>query len=148
MSAQQAKMEVESWPAWKRGFPGMKFSENCVPLPPAGKSFRAFKKVRGATFQNVGEEFVLELEIPEDAQRVSTPFSTKCRADKARGVRALNLDGEEVSEIEFRSLYDLDFVYRVGEVTSSPNFNIDPCKECVDGLHFYPTFEEAARFVL
>jgi hypothetical protein len=102
-------------------------------LVPQKGSFTAFKKVCGGV--------VLELLIPEDAERVSSYIGRKCRASKALVVRAIDSEKKE-----FVSMRDGSFVYRVGEVVVPDAFNGDRTIECTSGIHFFIEQGEAEAY--
>ena len=108
--------------------------------PPKGKSFRAWKKVR--------DGFILELEIPEDAERTSSLVSRKCRASRVGVVSASTLSGVAVTRDEYESLHDSNFKYRVGcvSVPRSRPYNDDIRTPCASGIHFFVKREEAAAY--
>ena len=88
--------------------------------------------------------YIVELEIPEDAKRVSAT-TRKCRCNKAKVLRILNRDRTVADIIEVRSDYDSSFVYKVGEIVSVDNFNEDRWNECSTGIHFFINFQEAVN---
>lgn len=89
-------------------------------------------------------EFVLELLIPNEALQAQAPHSQKCRVSTAFVLRAFSLvDGAETSETEFRSIYDQEFVYRVGEAVTVLDFDPNPAVECTRGIHAFNTRQEA-----
>ena len=87
----------------------------------------------------------MELEILADAKRCSAT-SSKCRCDKAKVLRILNLDRTKADVSEVQSNYDESFVYKIGEVVSVDNFCDDRWNECSAGIHFFINFEEAVRY--
>lgn len=89
--------------------------------------------------------YIVELEILADAKRCSAT-SRKCRCDKAKVLRILNLDRTNADVSEVRSNYDESFIYKVGEVVSVDDFCDDRWKECSVGIHFFINFEEAVRY--
>ena len=89
--------------------------------------------------------YIVELEILADAKRCSAT-SRKCRCDKAKVLRILNLDRTNAGVSEVRSNYDESFIYKVGEVVSVDNFCEDRWKEVSAGIHFLINFEEAVRY--
>ena len=89
--------------------------------------------------------YIVELEILADAKRCSAT-SRKCRCDKAKVLRILNLDRTKADVSEVRSNYDESFIYKVGEVVSVDNFCEDRWNECSAGIHFFINFEEAVRY--
>ena len=94
--------------------------------------FTAYKKVRDGV--------VLTLLIPADAKRTGSLVGRKCRADRAKVVSS-SVEGDT-----FRSLWDYDFIYTVGEVVTEPNYSGDTRVECTRGVHFFLTREEAEAF--
>lgn len=88
--------------------------------------------------------YIVELEIPEDAKRVSAT-TRKCRCNKAKVLRILNRDRTVADITEVRSDYDSSFVYKVGEIVSVDNFNEDRWNECSAGIHFFINFQEAVN---
>ena len=107
-------------------------------LPPLGQSFIAWKKVR--------DGFILKLEIPADSPRVSTFIGRKCRAKSAKALEVFTISGEPTEQTEFRSSYDRDFIYRIGETIEVPDFDDDIRVECTQGIHFFETWEEARKY--
>ena len=89
-------------------------------------------------------EYIVELEIPEDAKRVSAT-TRRCRCNKAKVLRILNQDRTVADITEVRSDYDSSFVYKVGEIVSVDNFNEDRWDECSTGIHFFINFQEAVN---
>ena len=89
--------------------------------------------------------YIVELEILADAKRCSAT-SRKCRCDKAKVLRILNLDRTKAGVSEVLSNYDESFIYKVGEVVSVDNFCEDRWNECSAGIHFFINFEEAVRY--
>jgi hypothetical protein len=95
-------------------------------------AFIGFKKLRNGV--------VATLQIIEDAKRLNSIGSRKCRCDKAV-VLALS------QGVEGRSQHIHDFIYRVGEtVVPREPFNNDIRKECASGIHFFITREEAEKY--
>ena len=99
--------------------------------------FIGFKKAR--------DNLIVVLEIPEDAKRLSAT-GRKCRCDKARVLEIQNLDGTKSDKIEAVSQYDEDFIYRVGEIISVPDFCEDRWSECSAGIHFFINRQEAVDY--
>ena len=98
--------------------------------------FIGFKKARG---------HIVVLEIPEDARRLSAA-GRKCRCDKAKVLQIQNLDGAESVLTEIASDRSSEFIYRVGEVVSVPDFNEDRWNECSTGIHFFINRQEAVDY--
>jgi hypothetical protein len=88
---------------------------------------------------------VVQLWIPADAKR-SSATSRKCRCDKAVVMDILNTDGSKTSHTKIESNYDRSFVYKIGQTVSVDDFNDDRWVECASGIHFFITFDEAAKY--
>ena len=99
--------------------------------------FIGFKKARN--------NLIVVLEIPEDAKRLSAT-GRKCRCDKARVLEIQNLGGTKSDKTEAVSQYDKDFIYRVGEIVSVPDFCEDRWNECSAGIHFFINRQEAVDY--
>ena len=98
--------------------------------------FIGFKKAHG---------YIVVLEIPEDARRLSAT-GRKCRCDKAKVLKIQNLDGSDSGLTEVKSDYCDDFLYKVGEVVSVPDFNENRWNECSQGIHFFINRQEAVNY--
>ena len=98
--------------------------------------FIGYKKASG---------YIVELEIPEDAKRVSAT-TRKCRCDKAKVLRILNTDRTIADITKVKSIYDSRFIYKVGEVVSVDNFDENRWNECSTGIHFFINFQEAVNY--
>lgn len=99
-------------------------------------TFIGYKKASG---------YIVELEIPEDAKRVSAT-SRKCRCDKAKVLRILHYDRTVADVTEVASSRDSSFIYKVGEMVSVDNFDEDRWNECSTGIHFFINFQEAVNY--
>ena len=104
---------------------------------PEEGAFIGFKKVTG--------NYIVKLEITEDAQR-SSATGRKCRCSKARVLSITTLDGSESGVTEVASKRDANFIYRVGETVEVPDFEPDRWKECAPGIHFFITRQEAVDY--
>ena len=109
---------------------GAKLGHRAI-VPPTGK-FTAWKKLRMGV--------IAELEVI--GPRVSPYTDRKCRCVSARVVA---LHGAAPYD-HARSIHDPDFVYRVGEIVSVPDANLDPREVCTAGIHFFLTREEAEAY--
>ena len=98
--------------------------------------FIGFKKAHG---------YIVVLEIPEDARRLSAA-GRKCRCDKAKVLKIQNLDGSDSGLTEVKSNFCDDFLYKVGEVVSVPDFNENRWNECSQGIHFFINRQEAVDY--
>jgi hypothetical protein len=99
-------------------------------VPQVG-AFVGWKKAGGS---------VVQIEIPANARRTSTPVGRKCRAEFVR-VLAIVGGADEV-----RGSHDPDTVYRVGEITRPDSYDDDWRVECTNGIHFFMTKEEAEAY--
>lgn len=100
---------------------------------PESGSFIAWKKAR---------KKIIKLEVCEDAKR-SSAFTRKCRCSAAKVLAIENVDGTDSGLTEIPSSYDVNFIYKVGEIVSVPDFDEDRKNECAPGVHFFITRQEA-----
>ena len=117
----------------------LRYAENVPFIPYACPDFGMFigyKKASG---------YIVELEIPEDAKRLSAT-TRKCRCNKAKVLRILNYDRTVADVTEVRSNYNSAFVYKVGDIVSVDNFDEDRFNECSTGIHFFINFQEAVDY--
>ena len=112
---------------------------NCPLTCPEKGSFIGFKKVRG--------NYIVELEILEDAMR-SSATGRKCRCSKAKVVSITNPDGSNAEETSAISGWDSKFIYSVGEIVEVKDFDTNRWNECAPGIHFFITRQEAIDYVL
>lgn len=103
---------------------------------PDSGSFTAWKKANG---------YIVKLLIPEDARR-SSATGRKCRCDKAVVLAIETVSGESTELNEIASNYDNEFIYRVGETITEPNFCEDRFEECAAGIHFFINRQEAEEW--
>lgn len=103
---------------------------------PEKGSFIGYKKASGC---------LIELLILEDAKR-SSATTAKCRCDKAKVL--------DIRDIETNNLincvcsdYDINFIYRVGEIIHVDNFDNDRWNECSTGIHFFINKENAINYL-
>ena len=104
---------------------------------PDSGSFTAWKKANG---------HIVKLLIPEDARR-SSATGRKCRCDKAVVLAIETVSGESTELNEIASNYDDEFIYKVGETITEPNFCEDRFEECAAGIHFFINRQEAEEWV-
>ena len=104
---------------------------------PEEGSFIGYKKSRN--------NYIVKLEILSDAKRCSGT-GRKCRCSKARVLSITNIDGTANYITSVLSNFDSDFVYKIGEIVSVPDFDEDRWNECSTGIHFFITREEAVRY--
>lgn len=102
---------------------------------PEKGSFIGYKKASGC---------LIELLILEDAKR-SSATTAKCRCDKAKVLDIENIEtGKKVNEIN--SNYDINFIYKVGEIIHVDNFDNNRWNECSTGIHFFVNKENAINY--
>ena len=104
---------------------------------PAFGSFIGYKKAYG--------DVIVELEILADAKRCSAT-SRKCRCDKAKVLRILDMNRQEIDATYVVSEFDRNFVYKVGEIVSVNDFDENRWNECSTGIHFFVNFQEAVNY--
>ena len=102
---------------------------------PEKGSFIGWKKCRG--------DLIVEIEICEDAKR-SSAATRKCRCDKAKVIAITSPDGG--AEEAAQSMYNSNFIYRVGDIVSVPDFDDNRWNECAQGIHFFITRQEAVDY--
>ena len=111
-------------------------------------AFVGFKKAKlYSSDETEAQDVIVELEILTDARR-SSATGRKCRCDKAKVLSVTTLDGVEVGADAgtVHSSYDPDFVYKVGEIVTAPNFCEDRWEECAPGIHFFINRQEAVQY--
>ena len=102
---------------------------------PEEGSFIGYKKANGC---------IVKLLILEDAKR-SSATTSKCRCNKAKVLDIENIEtGKKVNEIN--SNYDINFIYKVGEIASVDNFDNNRWNECSTGIHFFVNKENAINY--
>ena len=102
---------------------------------PEEGSFIGYKKASGC---------LIELLILEDAKR-SSATTAKCRCNKAKVLDIENIEtGKKVNEIN--SNYDINFIYKVGEIIHVDNFDNNRWNECSTGIHFFVNKENAINY--
>ena len=102
---------------------------------PEKGAYIAYKKASG---------YIVELEIPADAQR-SSATTRKCRASKAKVLSITTCEGNEGPKAVY-SAYDPSFVYQVGETVEVTYFDPDRWHECSTGIHHFITRDEAVKY--
>ena len=95
--------------------------------------------------KDLGYELLVELEIPEDAKRLSAT-GRKCRCNKAKVLSIRDLSGNILNEATAFSFYDNGFIYKVGETVSVSDFDENRWNECSTGIHFFINRQEAINF--
>lgn len=88
----------------------------------------------------------VKLLIPEDAKR-SSAAGRMCRCDKAIVLEIQNPDGTKADVDVVTSDRDEEFLYRVGETVSVPDFCDNRFLECAAGIHFFVNRQEAVEYI-
>ena len=107
---------------------------------PEKGSFIGYK----AAITERGHLCIIELLIPKDAKR-SSATSRKCRCSKAKVLSITSIDGA-VNYSLAHSVFDENFIYRVGETVEVKDFDENRWDECSTGIHFFITRGEAASY--
>lgn len=90
--------------------------------------------------------YIVELKILSDARRCSAT-GRKCRCDKAEVLsiqhfnKTIPCDKKAVA-----SDFDINFIYRVGEIVEEPAFDKNRWRECTRGIHFFINRQEAVEY--
>jgi hypothetical protein len=88
---------------------------------------------------------VIKLAIPSSAKRVSALVGRKCRCSKAIPLSCNRSVGKGV--LLGVSCWDSSFEYRQGYPVEPDHYDSDIREECLPGIHFFMTKEEARSFV-
>lgn len=91
---------------------------------------------------------LIQLEIPEDAERVGGYLNGKCRCSKAKvlSIRTIQ-DGKLIDDgIAFSMYGDNKTRYKVGEMVYPDSFDSNPYAVCSHGIHFFVSKENALRY--
>ena len=117
---------------------------NDIPLicPDTG-SFIGWKKC----YSEQSKSCIVKLEITEDALR-SSGYSRKCRASKVKVLEIQDIAGNLINTNIAHSIYDRNFIYRVGETIEVKNFDKNRFETCAPGIHFFITRKEAVDYSL
>jgi len=101
---------------------------------PETGSFVAWKKAG---------EYIVKLEIPEDAKR-SSATTSKCRASMAKVLEIQNEDGTRANKADVRS--SRGKTYKIGEIVYPDKWDNNRWNECSHGIHFFMTRQEAVEW--
>lgn len=89
-------------------------------------------------------KYIVKLLILEDSKRSSTT-TLKCRCDKAKVLDIEKIDtGEKIESTP--SDYDINFIYKVGEIVKVDNFDENRWNECSSGIHFFMNKQNAIQY--
>jgi hypothetical protein len=96
-------------------------------------------------FKKLNNSIIAYLEIPKKARR-SNAFSRKCRAEYAKVIKLVDVNGNKVKK--GYSMHNPKVVYEVGKITRPDKFDNRWYVECGGGIHFFLTEQEAKEFNL
>jgi hypothetical protein len=105
-----------------------------VILPPVGETIIGFKKLK--------HDVVIKVEVPADADRVSTWINRKCRASALRVIEVISNPNNIPTDC-MPGWRHSTFIYKLGELYFPHEFDSDERDDCRPGLHFFMTPEEA-----
>lgn len=89
-------------------------------------------------------KYIVKLLILEDSKR-SSATTLKCRCDKAKVLDIEKIDtGEKIESTP--SDYDINFIYKVGEIVKVDDFDENRWYECSSGIHFFMNKENAIQY--
>ena len=89
-------------------------------------------------------KYIVKLLIMEDSKRNSAT-TLKCRCDKAKVLDIEKIDtGEKIESTP--SDYDINFIYKVGEIVKVDNFDENRWNECASGIHFFMNKQNAIKY--
>ena len=97
---------------------------------PEKGSFRAFKAL--------SEGLVIEIEVPSSAKRTNSLIGRKCRASKIKCITGPSKKNKCLGWLPKAGVY-----YYKGAIVKADSFDDDIRVECVHGIHFFITREEA-----
>ena len=117
------------------------FNDEC----PKEGPFIGWKKC----YDNNNNLYIVKLEILTNAKRGSGT-STKCRCDKAKVLDILNImtlksESENINEVH--SMYDPNFIYKIGNIIEVKDFDDDFKNTCSKGIHFFMNKKEIINYV-
>ena len=114
-----------------------------IACPETG-SFIGYKKIYWTSEYADNREFIVKLEIPEDAKR-SSATTSKCRCSKAKVLEIRDMvSGKTVNSII--NINMLTCVYKVGKYVYPDKFDECRWNECSNGIHFFMTEDEALYY--
>lgn len=103
---------------------------------PEEGSFIGFKKSK--------EGYIIKLMITENAERTSAT-TRKCRCSEAKVIEITTVEGEKKEYAT--SIYDKNFIYKIGEFVKVENFDNNRWNECSTGIHFFITRQESIDYL-
>lgn len=89
-------------------------------------------------------KYIVKLLIMEDSKRNSAT-TLKCRCDKAKVLDIEEIDtGRKIESAS--SDYNINFVYKVGEIVKVDDFDENRWNECSSGIHFFVNKQNAIQY--
>ena len=89
-------------------------------------------------------KYIVKLLIMEDSKR-SSATTLKCRCDKAKVLDIEEIDtGRKIKSVS--SNYNINFVYKVGEIVKVDDFDENRWNECSSGIHFFVNKQNAIQY--
>lgn len=111
---------------------------------PESGSFIAWKKAGEYDAKcKMIREYIVKLEIPEDACR-SSATTEKCRASKAKVLEIQKRNGTKANKTEVKS--SRGKTYKVGKMVYPDEWDYNRWNECSNGIHFFMTRDEAVAW--
>ena len=86
--------------------------------------------------------YILQLEIPEKAKRVSSLIGRKCRAEYVKVIEIYDKHGSPITNDSIMTI-SYSQIYKRREISYPDFYNDDIRLECTNGIHFYMTRREA-----
>ena len=89
-------------------------------------------------------KYIVKLLIMEDSKR-SSATTLKCRCDKAKVLDIEEIDtGRKIESVS--SDYNINFIYKVGEIVKVDDFDENRWNECSSGIHFFVNKQNAIQY--
>jgi uncharacterized protein YjbI with pentapeptide repeats len=93
-------------------------------------------------------EFIVTLEVPNDAQRINAISSRKIRVSKAKVIKIEDLNGKEIKDknliLTGKNYKGID--YKLNETVYPNSFDNSILTECSNGIHLFLTKQEAIEW--
>ena len=113
---------------------------------PTTGAFICWKKICEITDDSRNVQYVVKMEVPEDAER-SSGLSNTCRCSKAKVLDIINIETtEHVKSVLHRPLIGKNTEYVCGEMVYPDSYDENRWNECSNGIHFFMKMSEAIDF--
>lgn len=118
-----------------------------VPMScPTTGAFICWKQIYEITDDSRSVQYVVKMEVPEDAER-SSGLSNTCRCSKAKVLDIINIKTtEHVESVLHRPLIGKNTEYVCGEMVYPDSYDENRWNECSNGIHFFMKMGEAIDF--